>query len=216
MQPERSCENEEETTVQRILKAATEIFAEAGFSGARIDTIAKRANVNKAAIYYHIGGKQDLYTAVLQHYFSPAVEQIIQEILEASTPEAKLRRYIRQIGYVLARNDVIAPIMLRELASGGEHLSEFILQTLSRLVGALTSILREGERQGVFRPAAPFVIHFMIIGAFLFSRTKSALITKHTDVYEPLKTIGADFSGNLAEEVERLVLNALKQEEESP
>ena len=45
-------------TVTRILAAAKEVFAEVGFAGARVDEIARRADVNKASLYYHIGDKK--------------------------------------------------------------------------------------------------------------------------------------------------------------
>ena len=54
-------------TIDRILKAATKEFSEAGFAGARVDEIANRAGVNKATIYYHIGDKQALYAQVVHH-----------------------------------------------------------------------------------------------------------------------------------------------------
>ena len=37
----------------RILDAATEEFGHKGFSGAKVDAIARRAGVNKAGLYYH-------------------------------------------------------------------------------------------------------------------------------------------------------------------
>ena len=54
--------NEEETTSKRrILEAASKIFAEKGYDGARVDEIAKRAAVNKALIYYYFPkGKEEL------------------------------------------------------------------------------------------------------------------------------------------------------------
>jgi len=38
-------------TTARILEAARDEFAEKGFAGARVDTIARRAGVNKATLY---------------------------------------------------------------------------------------------------------------------------------------------------------------------
>ncbi|MCD6588326.1 MAG: helix-turn-helix transcriptional regulator, partial [Candidatus Fermentibacteraceae bacterium] len=47
-----------------ILDAAAEEFAEKGFSGARVDEIARRAGINKAMLYYRIGDKEELYRRV--------------------------------------------------------------------------------------------------------------------------------------------------------
>ncbi|MGO4431698.1 TetR/AcrR family transcriptional regulator, partial [Streptomyces sp. MCAF7] len=53
------------TARERILRAATEEFAEHGFSGARINRIAEAANLNKQLIYHYFDSKDGLYAAVL-------------------------------------------------------------------------------------------------------------------------------------------------------
>jgi len=47
-------------TAEKILLAAQAVFAEHGYSGTRMDEIARRAAVNKATIYYQIGDKDTL------------------------------------------------------------------------------------------------------------------------------------------------------------
>jgi TetR/AcrR family transcriptional regulator len=49
----------------RLLEAATMEFSERGFAGARIEAIARKAQMNKQLIYHYYGGKQKLYAAVL-------------------------------------------------------------------------------------------------------------------------------------------------------
>ncbi|OAS18240.1 TetR/AcrR family transcriptional regulator [Paenibacillus oryzisoli] len=52
-------------TKEIILDAAEEIFAEQGFSAARIDAIAKAAGYNKSLIYQYFQDKLGLYTEVI-------------------------------------------------------------------------------------------------------------------------------------------------------
>src|ERR1051325_3236960 len=54
-------------TRQRILAAAIEEFAAEGYSGARVDTICKRARANPRMIYHYFGDKDGLYATVLEH-----------------------------------------------------------------------------------------------------------------------------------------------------
>jgi AcrR family transcriptional regulator len=56
-------------TKQRILAAATKVFAEAGFDAARVDAIAESAQINKQLLYHHFGNKDDLFTAVLEEAY---------------------------------------------------------------------------------------------------------------------------------------------------
>lgn len=51
---------------ERILSAALKEFAAKGFAGARVDVIARRANINKRMLYHYFGDKEELFKAVLR------------------------------------------------------------------------------------------------------------------------------------------------------
>lgn len=55
------------TTRERLLEAASELFAQRGFRRASARDICLRAGANTAAICYHFRGKRGLYAAVLMH-----------------------------------------------------------------------------------------------------------------------------------------------------
>src|ERR1017187_5815230 len=60
-------ERNPERTRERILSAALQEFAANGFAGARVDTIARRAAINKRMLYHYFGDKEKLFRAVLRH-----------------------------------------------------------------------------------------------------------------------------------------------------
>jgi AcrR family transcriptional regulator len=53
-------------TKQALLEAAGELFSESGLDGASIRSIAEKVGANIAAINYHFGSKENLYTEVLR------------------------------------------------------------------------------------------------------------------------------------------------------
>ena len=55
---------------ERILSAALKEFATKGFAGARVDAIARRANINKRMLYHYFGDKEELFKAVLRRKLS--------------------------------------------------------------------------------------------------------------------------------------------------
>src|SRR5437762_1755255 len=57
-------------TPDRLLDAATELFARFGFHGTSIRDIAERAGANVAAGHYHYGSKDGLYLEVLRAQFA--------------------------------------------------------------------------------------------------------------------------------------------------
>jgi len=50
-------------TRDRIISAAMTEFSALGLSGARVDSIARRARINKRMLYHYFGKKKDLYRA---------------------------------------------------------------------------------------------------------------------------------------------------------
>ena len=59
----------------RILDAAENTVAEAGFAGASLRTIVLEARVNLATVYYYFGSKIGLMEAVLKRRFGPLREE---------------------------------------------------------------------------------------------------------------------------------------------
>jgi AcrR family transcriptional regulator len=52
----------------RLIAAATEVFAENGYAGANLDAIGERAGVTKGGVYFHFAGKEELFFATLDHW----------------------------------------------------------------------------------------------------------------------------------------------------
>ncbi len=80
-------------TRQRLLTAATEVFAEKGYEASTIREICGRANANVALVNYHFGDKMELYSEVLMAAFKPP-EGTPQPSLPAD-PEEGIRKIVR-------------------------------------------------------------------------------------------------------------------------
>lgn len=199
-------------TVQRILAAARKAFAEQGFNGTTVDSIAQRAGVNKALLYYHIGDKETLYAEVIRTVLESNIDYLQQNISEANTPEEKLRRYIRTLAAEVEDTPYLAKIMLRELASGGKGLPDVVLQSLARILAIIKEILDEGERTGVFVAAIPFLIHMMVLGTLIFYKSSAPFRERSLQLAEKtLKGREKASTDEIAAEVEELILRALRR-----
>src|SRR5215813_1200149 len=59
-------DKDEQTTRQRLLEVAGQVFAEKGFDRATGKEICERAGTNTAAVNYYFGGIEGLYAAVVR------------------------------------------------------------------------------------------------------------------------------------------------------
>jgi len=63
---------------REIIEAASAIFSRDGYAKARIEDIARAADVAPTAIYYHFGGKEELFTEALRAAMAGFSERIFQ------------------------------------------------------------------------------------------------------------------------------------------
>lgn len=97
-----------DTTRERILAAASEVFAVKGFDKTTVRDICAKADVNVAAVNYHYGDKQNLYFQVLSSWMDEYVEKtgLRESMANDETPEKQLREYIKaELSYMCRAYD---------------------------------------------------------------------------------------------------------------
>jgi TetR/AcrR family transcriptional regulator len=106
---------------QRILAAAAEAFARDGYGGARINAIARRAATNKRMLYHYFGGKERLYTAVLEDAYAAFRTAERRLSIDDLPPERGLRRLIEFTFDYCAENPRFIALLNNENLYHGRH-----------------------------------------------------------------------------------------------
>ncbi|OZC74716.1 TetR family transcriptional regulator [Rhodococcus sp. 06-418-5] len=68
-------------TQRKLLDAAQEVFAEAGFVNASISDIVERAGSSTGSLYHHFGGKSELFTALWDRHNTAHLEQVRASVI---------------------------------------------------------------------------------------------------------------------------------------
>ena len=79
----------------RIMQAAVEVFAEAGYAGTALASIAERAGLSKQNLLYYFPTKQILYEKVLDQVLDQWLERMNILADPEQDPATLLRNYIR-------------------------------------------------------------------------------------------------------------------------
>lgn len=192
------------TAVDRILDAAATVFADQGFGGARVDEIAHRAGVNKAMLYYRVGDKEALYTAVLTRNFATARRNLEAALATADSATERLTAIIGAIVRTARAIPNHPQIMLREVASGGAGLSPVVIAAMAELLGLVRGVLEEGVREGVFRPIDPLLTHLLVLGTVVFMTATEPLRERMCEAGVPVRTTATpeQFAAFLADVVQ--------------
>ncbi len=78
-------------TADRILEAATELFANRGFAEVSLDDVARAAEVTRGAVYHHYRSKTGLFEAVVERLQSEVADAVVAAAERAGdSPEDQL------------------------------------------------------------------------------------------------------------------------------
>ena len=90
----------------KILRAAIHEFSERGLAGARTDSIAHSAGVNKALLYYYFKSKNSLYTAAIEEVGSKVMESAMAALDSGGSPgESLLRSVLNHFDRLLTQHE---------------------------------------------------------------------------------------------------------------
>ncbi len=117
----------------RLVHAATEMFARHGFAGASLDAIAHLAGVTKGGLYFHFAGKEELFFAVLDHWQQQRRQQVASQVAAGPVDAAEALRGLLR-AYLTFHFDAPETAQLLRVLS-------------TEMRARFTARLREDERQ---------------------------------------------------------------------
>lgn len=113
------------TTSERILDAAEQLFAAAGYSATSLADVADMVGIRTPSLYNHFRNKEALYGAVLDRLivsFSAPLIELDQNELTQERVFEWLEKYVRQHH----ANPNLARLLQHAALSGGPHTEELI------------------------------------------------------------------------------------------
>ena len=138
------------TSAEKILQAATELFAMNNFNAVSIKQIASASGCNSALISYYFGGKKNLYQEVLNAQ-AVVFFKLIDEIRQMDMPPlSKLRHYVDALSKIQETNPESIPLICRELLSPQPLFEKFVknkLYTSSSSAASEPSAARKTARR---------------------------------------------------------------------
>jgi TetR/AcrR family transcriptional regulator len=167
----------ESTTVNRradltrkaILRAAIREFSEHGLAGARTESIAESAKVNKALLYYYFKSKSRLYQAAIEEVSTIAAERAFAALdPKHSAGSRLLRTALSHFDRILTQRD-FQSLMQQELVRmrrGESDAMPILVKNIFKpLLGKLQEAIHEGIEKGELCPLDWLQIVYSTLGA---------------------------------------------------
>ncbi|GAA3652601.1 TetR/AcrR family transcriptional regulator [Streptomyces chitinivorans] len=140
---------------QRLLAAATRLFADRGYDRTSVQEIVEAAGVTKGALYHYFGSKDDLL-----HEIYGRVLRLQQERLDAfassdAPVEQRLRDAAADVVVTTIDNLDDASIFFRSMHQLSEDKQKQVRAERRRYHERFRALIEEGQKAGVFSTATP-------------------------------------------------------------
>ena len=135
----------------RILTAATRIFARDGFFNAQVADVARAAGVAAGTVYLYFGSKDDLLISLFERTMIAAIADGRRALADVSRPGERLRRIARLHLERLGADRDLAIVFQVELRQTTKFMERFSATYLREYLGIIRDAIAEGQQQGRFR-----------------------------------------------------------------
>jgi TetR/AcrR family transcriptional regulator, fatty acid metabolism regulator protein len=153
-------------TRERILAAATEVFARSGFHGARVADIAEQAGIAYGLVYHYFHNKDDILGAIFSERWHEYVDYL-RDVGRMPLPfPERMRRLVHFWVEVYRRDPDLMTIMINEISRSYEFLESHDIGTVLQAFDAIESIIREARERGeVHQNLDPQLATYVVVGA---------------------------------------------------
>ncbi len=151
---------------ERILRAATKVFARKGFYATKVSEVAKAAGVADGTIYLYFKNKDDLLVSLFEDRIGRLLATLERALSERETPEERLRCVIElQLGLLEGERD-LAEVITVNLRQSTKLMKQYAAPKFLLYLDTIARVIAEGQRAGAFRPdVSPHLVARTVFGA---------------------------------------------------
>lgn len=165
-----------------ILEAAMDEFIAHGWSGARMQSIADRAGINKTLLHYYYRSKENLYEKIVYKTMDYFFGSIMEKISLTENFEDFLRTFIDTLVDVASDNPRLPMFIMQELSRGGEAVLAILNAVLSKNSPPVTMIMHKkiskAIEEGVIRETETIQLVMTLLGSCLYFAMAEPVIMK--------------------------------------
>lgn len=151
---------------QRIMEAATQVFANQGFYNSTVADVAKKASVADGTIYLYFKNKDDLLISIFEQSMDMFIQTARSQLSGVSHPKDKLKIFIALHLELVQNYQDLAQVIQIELRQSSKFMKEYANEKFFEYLGIIEEILKEGQKVGLFKSSLnPVILKRAIFGA---------------------------------------------------
>jgi len=185
-----------EARPEEILEAALAEFVAHGFEAARMEDIAKRAGLSKAAIYLYFQSKVALLEALIEAKVGP-LAQAVQAVAAAGAADPKTALKLLAVGAAQRLSDpnlLAVPRLVIAVSGRFPEIAKYYREhVVERARAALEALLEAAMTQGQIRRVDKKAAARAFIGPLFFEAMWTHVLNGETALNDPQKLIEQQF-----------------------
>jgi len=158
-----------------ILRTALKSFAQKGFGGVTIKSLAKETGVADSLLHYHFGNKEELWKKSMEHTGHTIQQELddIFKLLSDMSGIEKLRLFNKKIVYTSAKYPEFQQVVVQEVFSESSRSDWLIDELLKPIFSYMEAAIKEEMKKGTIKKIPMANISSFIIGSIttFFSRS---------------------------------------------
>lgn len=136
---------------QRIITAATKVFARKGFYQSKISEIAKEAQVADGTIYIYFENKDDILISLFEEQMQGVLDNMNCHLVNLTDPTKKLEEFAWTHLSLIHDNKDMAEIIQVELRQSDKFMKEYKNEKFTQYLNIIEDIIVEGQNLGLFK-----------------------------------------------------------------
>ncbi|HEY3059612.1 MAG TPA: TetR/AcrR family transcriptional regulator [Chloroflexota bacterium] len=174
---------------QRILDAATRIFADKGYHATLVDEIALEAETSKGGVYFHFPNKQAIFLALLDRLATMLRERIEASVQTQPDPIARADVALKVVLETFAGHRRLARLFMVEALGAGPEFNARMVAIRASFADLIQAHLDDAVASGAIEPIDTATTAAAWFGAVNEVVTHWALAKRPTNLVEVYPTI---------------------------
>jgi len=121
-------ETKKDTTEEKILEAAKNVFVTKGMEGARMQEIADEAGINKALLHYYFRSKERLFEAIFSEIIQFVFPKVTQILISDAAIITKIEQVVDAYIDLLIKHPFIPAFIIKELNRDPSGLFKMVIK----------------------------------------------------------------------------------------
>ncbi len=149
--PRRAPTRRSARTRERILAAATEVFARRGFHGTRVADIAELAGIAYGLVYHHFKNKEEILSAIFAERWGDMVRYLYELGGSDLKFEEKISKMVHFLVETYRHEPHLMTVMINEISRSYEFIESHDIEQVLVAFDAIEAIIRGGIASGEVR-----------------------------------------------------------------